>query len=214
MPLIKLENINNDSCWGLWEITEEVSELKALLNKDEDLQRLKNVHSEQKLREKLAARLLVKQILENWQSKYPGTKGEESGKPILMDSPYKISLSHSHKAAVAMVHKKDEIGIDIELIQEKIERIAPRVFRTEEIGPNHKNQEYLTVLWTLKEVLYKIHGSRGLDFKENMAVKIVESINGKGYAECLISAPDMNESFILCFERYRNYIISFNTKRS
>ena len=214
MPLIKLENLDYDCCWGLWEITESRNELEILLNNQEDLKRLECIRSEVKISEKTAARLLLKEILRSWDLPYYGTLGESSKKPVLKNYSYNISLSHSHKAAVAIIHRKENVGIDIERIQEKIERIAPRVFRKSEMEENEKNDEFLTVLWTFKEVLYKIHGSRGLDFKENMEIQRIEDQNGSGYGKAEIRINNSKQEFNLKYQRFKEYIISFSTSRS
>lgn len=214
MPLIKLENLNDDACWGLWEITESNSDLHRLLNNPEDVKKLSTIRSEEKIAEKIAARLILKEILKSWNLSYLGTAGEDSGKPILLHHTYNISLSHSHKSAVAIVHKKSEIGIDIELIQEKIERIAPRVFRADEIGEFERDYEFLTILWTFKEVLYKIYGNRGLDFKENIEIMSLAKNKGKGFGKGQIKVNEGIQLFDLKYERFKEFIISYNTSRS
>ena len=214
MPLIKLENLNNDVCWGLWEITESNSDLHLLLNNSQDAKKLLSIRSEEKISEKIAARLILKEILQSWNLPYWGTMGEDSGKPILLHHTYNISLSHSHKSAVAIIHKKAEIGIDIELIQEKIGRIAPRVFTADEMGEFKRDYELLTVLWTFKEVLYKIYGSRGLDFKENIEIMSLIKNKNEGFGKGQIKVKEAIQLFDLKYERFKEFIISYNTSRS
>jgi phosphopantetheinyl transferase len=211
MPLITIENLNKDACWGLWEITESKEELEALLNNREDKQKLRTIRSEEKVMEKLAARLILKEILRFWGITYAGTEGEETGKPFLNKIPFNISLSHSHKAAVAIIHKKHEIGIDIELIQDKIGRIANRVFNESEMKAKMGDFEYLTILWTFKEVLYKIYGSRGLDFKKNIEITIADNRDNYGTGKGAIRTENQELFFPLKYQKFRNYIISFNT---
>src|SRR5690606_34674546 len=120
MPLIKIENISPHSSWGIWEISEPLEDLSGQLDLEKEGDRFENVANEWKKREKTAGRLVLKKILESWGETYEGTGCDLRGKPFLNQKNYFVSISHSHGLAVGIVDKISKIGIDIELIKEKI----------------------------------------------------------------------------------------------
>ena len=88
------------------------------------------------------------------------------GKPFLHNSTQHVSISHSHELAAAII-ADEVVGIDIQKVVEKIERIAERFLNAEElnfISPSLYRLEQLHVCWCAKEALYKAYGKRELDF--------------------------------------------------
>lgn len=210
MPLTKLENLYPDGAWGLWEISESLEELRLLLRPETELDKFSLISNQEKVKEKIAARLVIKHILESWKESFSGTLCDPSGKPLLINLPYTVSLSHSHGMAVAIVKKNGNIGIDIELIKDKIVKIGPRVFVPEEMEEEENNREKLTLLWTMKEVLYKLNGQKGVDFKENLFIPPFKYHSEGGNAEGIIRTNTQNESFEIRYLKHQDYIISFN----
>lgn len=93
----------------------------------------------------------------------------EVGAPIL--SKAEISISHSGKF-VAVGHNSSEIGIDIQVLNPKIERIAHKFVNESEvsyIGKEHSLKQQ-TIIWSAKEAMYKLDAKGGLLFKEQLFV--------------------------------------------
>lgn len=118
--------------------------------------------------------LMVRQILHK---KLPGSKilyGPE-GEPYLEPRHFEISISHSFPYAVLAI-SKEKIGVDLEPFREKIVRLKDKFILKEEQDfiPEHQVVEYLTVIWSLKESLYKIHHSNFWSLKQHYEVRPFE----------------------------------------
>src|SRR5690606_15028757 len=93
------------------------------------------------------------------------------GKPSLPDKH--ISITHSHHFA-AIAISDQVVGIDLEWAREKILNIANKFALTEgtylkqETKQNHIVK--LTVIWGIKEAIFKIRNERGISFKDHIEV--------------------------------------------
>jgi phosphopantetheinyl transferase len=109
---------------------------------------------------------------------------DQFGKPHLKDGKH-ISISHSHEYATIII--SDEItGIDIELQREKIIRIAPKFAEKELEFLDKDNQEYirkLTVIWGVKESIFKIRNEAGISFKDHIHMLPFEMVDLSGTAD-------------------------------
>ncbi|WP_298310961.1 4'-phosphopantetheinyl transferase superfamily protein [uncultured Aquimarina sp.] len=97
---------------------------------------------------------------------------DDFGKPHLKDGK-QISITHSYEYAGIIVSDK-LVGIDIEKQREKIHRIAHKFVESEqEFVSKYKEEEktrVLTVIWGAKESLYKLYGTAGLSFEQNIHI--------------------------------------------
>lgn len=110
---------------------------------------------------------------------------DDNGKPYLKDGKH-ISISHSFEFACIIISKYN-VGIDIEQKREKIQRIASKFVNQEEADFYNtfsvtETVDYLTRVWCVKEVLFKMCNSRSLSFKDNMQVSLnaYNSLSGFG----------------------------------
>ena len=164
----------------LWKITEPLSELSAevTLNPISQL-RFNGMKSELHQRAFLSVRKLLQlKGYTDFDLEY-----DQFGKPHLKDSKH-ISISHSHEYATIII--SDEItGIDIELQREIIIKIAPKFAEKELEFLDNDNQEYirkLTVIWGVKESIFKIINEVGISFKDHIHVHPFEMVDLSGTA--------------------------------
>ncbi|NJN77515.1 MAG: 4'-phosphopantetheinyl transferase superfamily protein, partial [Saprospiraceae bacterium] len=103
----------------------------------------------------LAARYLLQELL----GKNVFCYSDEFGKPILKNSDKHLSISHS-RGLVTVIVSDFSIGIDIQVIVSKIQRIAYKFMREEENESLDvkKHLEHLHIYWGAKEALYKAYG--------------------------------------------------------
>jgi 4'-phosphopantetheinyl transferase len=94
-------------------------------------------------------------------------------KPFFIAAPQlHCSLSHS-QGTVAALLSGHNCGCDIQVLVEKMPRIAPKFMRPDEFEwvdrdePAHR-YEMIHLFWTVKEAMYKAHGLKELDFKEHL----------------------------------------------
>jgi phosphopantetheinyl transferase len=95
-----------------------------------------------------------------------------------------VSLSHSGEWAAALLAPAGTaVGIDIELVRDKAQRIARKFLNEEEStaletvtladspGPLAR-QELYSLLWSAKETLYKLAGQRGIIFRDSLLLDL------------------------------------------
>ena len=150
----------------LWKYDEsDVFDEKLLVNKG-DAEKVKHYHPKKKL-EYLMIRQMLHQVLPNHQIKY-----RTIGQPYLFPKDAFISISHSFPYASLAVSDQ-RIGIDIEKINPKILRIKHKFIHNNEekwIFDKINEAELLTVVWAIKEALYKLHPSKYWSLKKHYEV--------------------------------------------
>lgn len=133
---------------------------------DEDLCRIDNCKAPKRRIELLSVRALLKAVGINQTIHY------NDSKPYL-DNGY-ISISHSADIAAIIYNPDYPLGIDIEKISPRIQRIATRAFSDEEIAVANGDLEKLTILWNCKECVFKLADDEGIDFREMISIQLAE----------------------------------------
>ncbi|MEO5908493.1 MAG: 4'-phosphopantetheinyl transferase superfamily protein, partial [Ginsengibacter sp.] len=111
----------------------------------------------------------------------------ESRKPLLSDGKFNFSISHCGKFAAAIVSENKSVGIDVELIREKITLVKNKFLSAKELSLLPDNMlpildyQLLTLFWSAKETIYKWHGKSPLSFKNNMSIDELFFENGQGF---------------------------------
>ena len=157
---------------AIWHITESVEVLYAMLDTQRYDAALSNIHHEARMKEWLAVRVLLAHVLgpDKVIAYYP------TGKPHLADGSYHISISHTKGYAAIAYHYTHEVGVDIEGISPRVERIADRFTHASEMAyiANCEAQERLMRLlinWSAKETLYKcVDTPSAADFKNSFQI--------------------------------------------
>lgn len=134
---------------------------------------------------KLKEYLMIRQMLK---STHPSHKilYKTIGQPYLSPKDYFISITHSFPFAALAISEK-RVGIDIEKIMPKILRIKSKFVHESEFSWIEKDREveYLTVIWTIKEALYKLHPSKYWSLKKHYKVEPF-SLDRLDSVECFV----------------------------
>ncbi|SDM56986.1 4'-phosphopantetheinyl transferase family protein [Siphonobacter aquaeclarae] len=171
MPLVWVRPFDGRGYLGIWEITEELEELRrSFRGSDEDIAEFEQIHHPQKQREFLASRILVRTLVETAGETYRGILKDPFDKPFLKGTTHQFSLSHSLRYAAAVWHPSAFVGLDIEPVHEKLQVVAHKFLSEDEYRHANGNLRQLAVYWTAKEALYKLHGKKKLSFKKNLPV--------------------------------------------
>ncbi|HBH22698.1 MAG TPA: 4-phosphopantetheinyl transferase [Cytophagales bacterium] len=171
MPVYKKGKINANSYWCMWEITESLEQLEQnVILSEESKEELSLVHHPTKRKESLASRRCLQEIFKDLGESYYGIVKDEYNKPHLVGHKYHISISHSSPFAVAILHKKLPVGIDIEKPQDKLLKVAPRFLNNWEYEDAGEDINKLCVYWAGKEAIYKLKGKRNLSFREDIRI--------------------------------------------
>ena len=168
MPLYKTLHPNSQTTVKIWEITESYKDLmESITLKPKSLERVLGMKSEMHQCGFVSVRHLLKEFgYTDVELHY-----DDNGKPYLNNGKY-ISITHSFTFS-AVIISDSKVGIDIEKQREKITVIAHKYCDYEFDYLNINAKEYikkLTVIWCIKESLYKLFATPGLSFKQHILV--------------------------------------------
>ncbi|HEY4196330.1 MAG TPA: 4'-phosphopantetheinyl transferase superfamily protein [Mucilaginibacter sp.] len=209
MAIAYKKQIDNDTEFALWKIEEQADDLynQLQLNEHEKAFVEQLSHGKRHLHW-LGTRVLLRKMLNT--DEYIDCKVDEHGKPYLVDLPYHISLSHSFDYAAVMISKTHPVGIDIEQIKEKVERIAHKFMRPQEmafISDQHKIQQ-LYVCWCAKEAVYKCYGQKEVSFADNIALEPF-NFEHNGIVNAHLSKETVSLDYRVDYLQYEDYMIGY-----
>lgn len=168
MPLYKTLIPNSQTTVKIWKITESYDELmQPITLRQECMDRVLGMKSELHQRGFLS----VRHLLAEFGYSDADLFYDENGKPHLKDGKH-ISITHSFTFSGIIVSDK-EVGIDIEKQREKIKIIAHKFVDYEFDYLDKEADDYiqkLTVIWGIKESLYKLFATPGMLFIEHFIV--------------------------------------------
>ncbi|ASU36008.1 4'-phosphopantetheinyl transferase family protein [Mucilaginibacter xinganensis] len=208
MAIAYQQQVDDDTEFALWKIEEEADELYSQLRLDEQEQAhyeglkvgKRNLHW-------LGTRVLLRKMLRT--EEYIDCKVDAHGKPYLVNLPYHISLSHSFDYAAVMISKAP-VGIDIEQIKQKVERIAHKFMRKEELEfiNNADKINQLYVCWCAKEAVYKCFGQKEVSFADNI---LLEPFNfeGHGWVDARLLKGETDINYTVGYLQYQDYMVGY-----
>jgi len=184
---------------GLWKIEEDIPFFESAINYRS------NAANQERAKQQLAARMALQTVHEN----FPFNQVEilEGGKPVLRNNELKFSLSHCNGFSAAIISDKNEVGIDIEPIHERVLKIEKKFLNDHELnllasaGAQHR-VVYSTLFWSLKETMYKWWGKGSVDFSREIQVVEFNTDDEGTAAIKFAKMPDM--VFKLNYIRYEN----------
>lgn len=208
MGIVFFKNERDETKIGIWKVEESIEELKSnlLLNKKEYEFYSKLSKGKRNLHW-LSSRVLLRKLLET--DKFIAVKGDSHGKPHLINFDYELSITHSFEHAAVIISKK-KVGIDIEIIKNKILNIATKFLNPEELEfiESSSRIEQMYVVWCAKESIYKLHGKKELNFKEHIYLEPFDYRN-KGNAIAKIVKKGFEKKYLIQYERFNGYIFTY-----
>jgi 4'-phosphopantetheinyl transferase len=137
---------------------------------------------------------------------------DDKGKPHLANDSRHLSISHSHDRLVIIINEKEETGIDIELLRDKVLKIKHKFLSISELSDANDDVEKLLIYWAAKETLYKIYGLKEVDFIKHLAVDpFMKQTHGK--LNGFINLSNFNASFELNYQLVDNYALVYALKK-
>ncbi len=206
MPLFFKKEESTGGIVAVWKITESVDELQSQLKLQEtELNRLNSFRLDKRKLEFLATRCLLKELLND----DPVISYLESGRPILENSTDNLSISHTKGYAAVALSKTKFSGIDIEHPSERVVKVYDRFVSNEEkqFIPKDKEKEYYTLIWCLKEAMYKIFDEKSVIFNQDLKCYPF-TLDEDGEMQALFSlgnSIELNYKFITCNDFYLVY---------
>lgn len=186
----KIEKIDSSSALAVKIIESEENHSLEFLSFREKLSFANISHSDKK-NEWATARLAIYDALRALEVPYPGFFKDEHGKSQAMNGQGYVSLTHTPGFAGAIFHREQPVGIDMDLVREKILKIGFRFLDPSELDFLEKDPIHYTMAWSAKESIFKCQGKRGVSFRENIllepfdmnASKIKGKIRGTDFAD-------------------------------
>jgi 4'-phosphopantetheinyl transferase len=205
MPLYKSFNPREQTQVYIWEITETFNDLfRAVSLKDKSLSRLENMKSTQHQCGFLSVRCLLQEAgYTDFDLIY-----SEDGKPHLTDGNF-ISISHSFGFS-AIIISTLPTGIDLELRRDLIKKIGPKFCIAEYEFLNVENEDYvrqLTVIWGVKEAVFKIVNMEGISFKNHIFVNHFEMTSNE--TKATLNFGHKNRFFDVYFMEVKEYTLVY-----
>jgi hypothetical protein len=201
VPLYYQQDINENTRLAIWEIAEE----PAFFLEKVSL-RYPVVHPQKQLQH-LAAGYLLPYLYPDFP--YQEVVYPEQGRPYVPGDKYFFSLTHSGGMAAAMVSASGAVGIDLEKITDRVHRIRHKFLSVEEWewvqGRGEEVQrELLTLLWTVKEAVYKWRNRPGTVFSQDILVSPI-LLSNAGTIDVMVA----DEPLVVFYRRVGEYYISY-----
>jgi 4'-phosphopantetheinyl transferase EntD len=193
MPLLRIIK-RDEATIGLWEMVDGEFDsytddyLRGAIGEAE-----KRYKSNARRMEYICERALLKDMMNG---KIVKIFHNEDGKPML-NNGLNISISHTRGYIAIILSETKNVGIDIEYVSDRVEKISSRFMREDESADDIMS---LLVHWCAKETLYKLFSSEHLDFM-NIKVNIDETVSATNLLNN-ITVPLYVESTSNCVMTY------------
>lgn len=209
MGIAYRKKVDNDTEFALWKIEENADELYQQLQlHDDEKAFIQQLSNSKRYLHWLGTRVLLRKMLNT--EEYIDCKVDAYGKPYLTSLPYHISLSHSFDYAGVMISKNKPVGIDIEKIEQKVERIAHKFLRPDEldfIQPENK-VNHLYACWCAKEAVYKCYGRKEVSFVSHIFLDNFDCREaGSFHATIKKEVVDLN--FKVEYMQFNGYMVGY-----
>lgn len=198
MPILDIINTETSKLI-FWEIEKNIqSDLSTYCLPLRDIEIIQNTKGEVRQQERLATRLCLQSIIDDYQ----GLDYFESGRPRLIAKEQQVSVSHSGDVVCVLLSNTKLIGVDIQFPSDKIRRVASRVFNQEELAWANEDLEKLTQLWCIKEAVFKASQLKGLDFRKEIVIDTTT------FCTCVKKGT---QSLLFAVEliKFRNYCVAY-----
>lgn len=187
MPLHTITPLPGGPLLGLWHLTESVADLWPRLADAPAYAPLLPARADgPRQAQWLAGRVLVQHLLAAAGQQVALLRNDETGRPFLAGTGPQpaVSLSHSGAWVAALLAAPGTaLGIDVEAVRDKAQRIARKFLNAEELAflaankPEHivgitSDEELYSLLWSAKETFYKLASQRGIIFRDNLLLDL------------------------------------------
>ena len=207
MPVFWQKHIANHADLAIWKVTRDSAYMQSQLSIfPEELSFLERL-SPRKKKEWLASRLILKSLLPTEEA--TPCLYDQFGKPYLVGLPLQLSVSHSEDR-VAVILAKRRVGIDIQKINPKIERIQSKFLNAPEADSLGAESIYhLHVYWGAKEALFKAYGRNKVDFKAHLRIQPFVYQAHTGNIQGAISKSDGQGIFDIYYQLFDSFMLTY-----
>ncbi len=178
--------------------------LSQLVNKQELEEFIQSTTSPARILERIVVRVLLKTLLgeEKIINYYP------NGKPYLEDQSINISISHTRDYVAVIVSQSPSLGIDIEYISDRVQRVRSRFVSDREYIDPENEILHLLLHWSGKETMYKALSRENIDLKEHFHIKKFIP-QQKGFFEASETFTEDNLQFKIQYIVTDDYVVTY-----
>jgi 4'-phosphopantetheinyl transferase EntD len=167
MPLFYQQDINESTRLGVWKIEEDEGFFLQKVPLHREI-----THPNKRLQH-LAGRYLLRILFDDFP--YNLIRIADTRKPFLHNEQYHFSISHSEHYAAAIVSSDRRVGVDVEVCRPTVMKVLKKFLNESEmdfLNGDVIQRPYLreTLLWSVKETVFKWHGNGGVDFREHILI--------------------------------------------
>ena len=201
MPIIRIIKPNDNTIVGIWKITETLDNLsKSVSLSSTSKELLKNRKSRVHKLQFLSVRAILLELGYSVDSlSYQGNT------PILNDNK-KISISHSNLFSCVIISDL-KVGIDVQKTDHKINTIAKKFIGYETLYLDVDDFKRMTIIWNIKESIYKIANINRLDYKTHLLVVPFNLCDNFTYAWLIYK--NLKERYASYFFTIENYSFAY-----
>ena len=181
MPLFYSHTIDQNTRLAVWHITEDEA---FFLEKVPVSRSITHPH---KRMQHLAGRYLLQELFPEFPIHL--IQIADTRKPFLENESHHFSISHCGDYAAAIVSTTKRVGIDIEQHSDRIFKVQHKFLTAYEAGMKHTLGDiFPTLIWSVKESMYKWYSFGEIDFQQHLQVKkiVVKTIN-TGRIEAIVN---------------------------
>lgn len=200
----------------VWKITETESELLSQLEHPEYFaEKVANLKSGSRRKlEVLAVRCALKELFYGDEQRVAYTA---DGAPYLLDRSEHISISHTDGYAACITSAEAKVGIDIERIGKRVERVVSHFLKPEELVvlyslptphstlDNTHSPLPLHLAWSAKETAFKVLGKEYYDLQRLTSVLHIDYEAKK----LLLAAEGRDTPLTIHFDYTDDYVLTF-----
>ena len=173
MPIYYQQNINDFTQLAVWKIEEAESFFTQKVTIQQQV-----THPHKRLQH-LAGRFLLPYLYADFPTEL--IQIADTRKPFLPNEVYHFSISHCGDYAAAIVSSTQRVGVDVELVTHRVNKIRHKFLHVFELAnwnieaiEEQEKYRTLTLLWSAKEAMFKWWGRGDIDFSDCMQVEAVE----------------------------------------
>ena len=191
MALYLRKELENEAEIGVWEITETEEQLKELsMTPTDEMEEISFIRSESLRKQRLAVRALLNTLFDD--KVY--LSHHDNGKPYIENDAINISITHTERFVAVILHKEENVGIDIESLDRDFSVVEKKALSEDEIDDleDEKRNEQLAIYWCAKEAIFKLLSVYNLDFAEQIEIERFRP-RGEGELEATFINEDGDE---------------------
>lgn len=174
MNLVYKRLFNRSAQVAIFELPKDEAALEhAIRLSQKEQSRLSTITNKEKRIEFIAQRFAIQHHV----TQVGQISHNDLGKPDL-GCHGRVSISHSHGYLAFLTSKEHEVGVDLQVLTPKMERIKKRFLSEEEWSrPAVNDLRTLHIYWCAKEALFKYYALGNVDFRTELHIEPFEAMS-------------------------------------